>query len=252
MKKIKGFEYYIDTEGNLYREYLKGYKKIKQHSLNCCLIKDNKKHYFNKNELVTSTYLGVKPKDQYILIKDGNTKNNSLDNLTYVRWEHVGKKIKGFENYLINRKGEVYIIKKDKIIKQQEFTTKRGYKQIKLRKNNKVYSYLVHRLVAQAFLPNIDNKMDVIHLTNNKADNSVYNLKWCTGKANTSSIGFHKESINNNTMCSLFIGDKFVDNFKSIAECCKFAKEKYGCSYSSLRRYKVSGKYKIKEPQITT
>ena len=28
MKKIKGFEYYIDTEGNLYREYLKGYKKI--------------------------------------------------------------------------------------------------------------------------------------------------------------------------------------------------------------------------------
>lgn len=62
---------------------------------------------------------------------------------------------------------------------------KTGYMLVELRNNGtKTIAKLVHRLVAQAFVPNPENKPHVNHLDGNKANNHVDNLAWCTAAEN--------------------------------------------------------------------
>lgn len=60
-----------------------------------------------------------------------------------------------------------------------------GYKCIWLCANKKRKKYKVHRLVAQAFIPNPNNYPCVNHKDENKLNNCVENLEWCTHKYNT-------------------------------------------------------------------
>ena len=57
---------------------------------------------------------------------------------------------------------------------------KDGYEKVVLTKNGVRKTYLVHRLVATAFLPNPDNKATVNHIDGNKRNNNVNNLEWAT------------------------------------------------------------------------
>ncbi len=59
-----------------------------------------------------------------------------------------------------------------------------GYKRINLYKNGKMKHYLVHRLVAIAFLPNPNGYKEVNHIDENKANNMISNLEWCSSKYN--------------------------------------------------------------------
>ena len=60
-----------------------------------------------------------------------------------------------------------------------------GYEEICLCVNYKRYYKRVHRLVAQAFLPNPNNYPCINHINGNKLDNNVSNLEWCTVAHNT-------------------------------------------------------------------
>jgi len=60
----------------------------------------------------------------------------------------------------------------------------RGYPQAMLSKNNRQHNKVVHRLVANAFIPNPENKEQVNHISGVKNDNNVTNLEWCTKEEN--------------------------------------------------------------------
>lgn len=74
-------------------------------------------------------------------------------------------------------------IKKERIIKHD--VGKHGYHRVVLRFNNSEKKYLVHRLVAEAFVDNPDNLPQVNHKDENKGNNSAANLEWCTAKYNS-------------------------------------------------------------------
>lgn len=90
----------------------------------------------------------------------------------------IWKNIEDFENYEINNYGVIRIKKNKKILKYQ--IDKDGYYVINLYKNSKYKHFRVSRLVAIAFIPNPNNFPVVNHKDENKQNNCVSNLEWCT------------------------------------------------------------------------
>ena len=88
------------------------------------------------------------------------------------------KQIQGYENYEVSNEGQVRNRKTGKVLKPQKNNS--GYLLVGLRKNGKQKWYSVHRLVAQAFIPNPHNKPTVNHIDENKENNNVSNLEWMT------------------------------------------------------------------------
>lgn len=94
------------------------------------------------------------------------------------------KIIKEFPNYLIGNNGEVYSRYALKVKRPTSNGSRKGYLYVDLYKNNIRKKCYVHRLVAEYFLPNKDNKPYVNHKDGNPKNNNVENLEWCTPKEN--------------------------------------------------------------------
>lgn len=120
-------------------------------------------------------------------------------------WKPVG----GYEGlYEVSNFGRIkslncYNYKYPRIMKLGKRTD--GYLCVGLSKNNQTKTKSVHRLVAEAFIPNPDNLEMVNHKDENKTNNNVDNLEWCTRAYNQLySIGLHPER-----------KQLFADNFKN-------------------------------------
>ena len=87
------------------------------------------------------------------------------------------------KNYDINIGTFTEIMIKGKNLKQR--ITPFGYKTVLLSKNAKRKWHFVHRLMAEAFIPNPDNLLFVNHKDEDKLNNSLDNLEWCTAKYNS-------------------------------------------------------------------
>lgn len=100
--------------------------------------------------------------------------------------------IKDYEGYYqISSLGRVKSLKRidrinrsiDEKIRKTKLNN-RGYEQVSLYKNGKSKYFLVHRLVAEAFIKNGNNFPQVNHIDENNQNNIVENLEWCTNKYN--------------------------------------------------------------------
>jgi hypothetical protein len=88
--------------------------------------------------------------------------------------------INSLDRYVNHRGG----LKRQKGMPKKKQPHKEGYWSIFLSKNGIAKSYLIHRLVAIAFIPNPENKLQVNHKDLNRANTHVDNLEWCTNQEN--------------------------------------------------------------------
>ena len=104
----------------------------------------------------------------------------------------IYKIIKKFENYEISNFGNVKNIKTGRILKP--VINSNGYLQVILSKDKKKYTHYVHRLLAQNFIPNPNNKLCIDHINNDKLDNSLTNLRWASFSENNRNKSMYKNN----------------------------------------------------------
>lgn len=122
--------------------------------------------------------------------------------------EEIWKAVVGFEGlYEVSNLGKVRSLHwygGDKIVERALVDRPDGYKSICLSKNGKSKIHLIHRLVAEAFLPKIEGKDFVNHKDENRSNNTVDNLEWCDKSYNQLySMALHPER-----------KDLFIDNLR--------------------------------------
>lgn len=113
--------------------------------------------------------------------------------------KEIWRDIEGFGDcYQVSNRGIVKSLKfgKERIMKAKK---DKGYLRVGLRKDGKQKFYMVHRLVALAFLPNPENLPEINHIDEDKTNNRVENLEWCSAKYNTNYGSRTKKATESNT-----------------------------------------------------
>ena len=151
--------------------------------------------------------------------------------------EEIWKPI-GYEGYEVSNLGRVKSYKYDKINGKimKPYKNTKGYLQIDLqldgrKRENRVH-LAVHRLVAIAFIPNPDNLPQVNHKDEDKTNNCVDNLEWCTNDYNAH-YGTHIERVAEKIRMPIYSVDKQgnIEHFPGVREADRIVSGKeYGIS----------------------
>ena len=145
---------------------------------------------------------------------------------------HAGmwKPIREFPLYEISSDGRVRRVGENKVRKIS--IGKRGYPVLSLRKDGKTYVRTLHRLLADAFIPNPNNLPEINHIDGNKTNFSLSNLEWCTRKHNDNHArrtGLHK-SDGDKAVVQYSLSGVPIAEYKSASE----AARKTGASRSAI------------------
>ena len=125
------------------------------------------------------------------------------------------KRYKDYD-YMVTREGRVFSLKTNKEIYQWRDNT--GYMQVRLFKDGKKKCFRVHRIVAELFIPNPNNKKMVNHIDGDKTNNTFENLEWVTNKENTQH-GYDNNMYKSTYRCEVDVFDKnwnYIKTFPSI------------------------------------
>lgn len=114
--------------------------------------------------------------------------NGKMYDYTYLFWKNseveVWRDIIGFDGYQVSNLGNVRSLNYNgtKAIKKLKSTlsgSRKGYKSVSMQVGDKVTRRNIHRLVAQAFIPNPNNLPEINHIDEDGTNNRVSNLEWC-------------------------------------------------------------------------
>ena len=171
--------------------------------------------------------------------------------------KQIWKDISGYEGkYQVSNTGKVRSLnykrtRKSKVLKICT-NKKDGYKRVMLFKNGKYKAYLVHRLVAQAFIPNPNNYPIINHKDENRSNNYYKNLEWCTYEYNNNYGGKNERisksrkgkcaGVNNyqtRPILMFTLDGEFIKRFNCTTEANEFlGKDKYNKSINNCLRGK--------------
>ncbi len=142
--------------------------------------------------------------------------------------------IPNFESYLINPKGEIYSVRRKKMITPEK--TKSGYLRVALKIDKKTTRILLHRLVAQVFIPNPNNLPCVNHIDENRINNCVDNLEWCTYSYNIN-YGSRNSKVSSKSKAigQYDLNDNLICTYSSATKAAKENGFDYSMLYSCLR-----------------
>ena len=154
--------------------------------------------------------------------------------------------------YEVNRFGVVRNVKSKKIVKG--YVEKNGYVRIKF--ENKCLGGIVrttiHRLVAEAFIPNPNNLTEVNHIDRNRANNCVENLEWCTHSENMKhsyNLGINQEPLRNNSKETRRKVTNGTNEFESISKAAEWLVEE---KLSKNKKSAISGISAVVRNKIKT
>ena len=133
------------------------------------------------HQLVAEAFIGDKA--GYVKHKDGDTHNNSVDNLQYcpiVRAKRVREpapiQYKEYGSYYITPCGKVYSPKVNAYLKRI-YRQDRGYA-VSLKLKGKSTTRFIHRIMAELYLHKPEGATRLVHLDGNKFNNDIDNLQW--------------------------------------------------------------------------
>ena len=174
------------------------------------------------------------------------------------------KDIKGYEGfYQVSDLGRVKSLERDVycqngIVRHIEEKilvpnlNNKGYQYVGLSKNGKRKGMLVHRLVALAFIPNLENKSQINHKNEIKNDNVVENLEWCENKYNANYGTRNERIIQNRRSYKLENNPRakavFCEELNKTFDCAKSVEEELGIDASAIcqackGKIKTAGKF---------
>lgn len=167
---------------------------------------------------------------------------------------YIEKPIQGYDgDYTITEDGTVtsYKYKTPRIMKTY-IDSKGRYVYTHLCKDNISEHKAIHRLVAEAFIPNPDNLPEVDHIDNNPQNNHVSNLRWCTRKFNLERSYETMSPVRNYKITELYHNDELVGTFKSTKLATRYAAKYFGVSQTGLEKYRKAGNCRIVQIDVTT